>query len=35
MIFFDEDGLTNAILAMEINQALHHLGEITGEIIRQ
>jgi tRNA modification GTPase len=27
-----EKGITNDILAMEIRQALHHLGEITGEI---
>ena len=27
-----DKGITNDILAMEIRQALHHLGEITGEI---
>ena len=27
-----DKGLTNDILAMEIRQALHHLGAITGEI---
>ena len=27
-----DNGITNDILAMEIKQALHHLGEITGEI---
>lgn len=26
-----DKGITNDILAMEIRQALHHLGEITGE----
>ena len=30
-----DKGITNDILAMEIRQALHHLGEITGEIIRR
>ena len=27
-----DKGITNDILAMDIRQALHHLGEITGEI---
>ena len=27
-----DKGITNDILAMEIRSALHHLGEITGEI---
>ena len=27
-----DDGITNDILAIEIRQALDHLGEITGEI---
>ena len=27
-----DKGITNDILAMEIRQALHHPGEITGEI---
>jgi tRNA modification GTPase len=27
-----EKGITNDILAIELRQALHHLGEITGEI---
>ena len=27
-----DKGITNDILAMEIRQALYHLGEITGEI---
>jgi hypothetical protein len=32
---FQTFGNTNDILAMEIRLALHDLGEITGEIIRQ
>ncbi len=27
-----DKGITNDILAMELRQVLHHLGEITGEI---
>jgi len=26
------NGITNDLLALDIRQALHHLGEITGEI---
>ena len=32
MIFFDDAGISNDLLAMDIRQALVHLGEITGEI---
>jgi len=27
-----DEGISNDLLAMDIRQALHHLGEITGEI---
>lgn len=29
-----DDGISNDLLVIEIRQALHHLGEITREIIR-